>query len=326
MPNGAEDHDKMLVGFYLGKGSSLNELGNQSAALLANRKAVTIAEALVQRNPASMQARREHFLTYEEIILPLAGRDALNVGDSAQAQVYARKALAIAQMLVGIDSKNAQSHYDLALAYTSMGDSFRLTNRDTASGWYRKSISLTKELSPLYGAGARHWIAIRNEALAEVLQREDQVSEQLRLLLEANLIRRELAGTSPHGRLHLMRSYCKLSDAELAMRDMAKARQYANAALPFLDGFQITSTSVLVVRDVGFCYETYPGSMEKEQVRAAIGNLPTVFREVILLREFEEFSYHEMVGLLDCPVEMVVSRLAKARSKLRILLSSTLTS
>jgi len=72
-------------------------------------------------------------------------------------------------------------------------------------------------------------------------------------------------------------------------------------------------------------HKTYPGSTEKEQARAAIGKLPTDFREVILLREFEEFSYHEMVGLLDCPVGMVVSRLEKARSKLRILLSSTLT-
>jgi hypothetical protein len=29
-----------------------------------------------------------------------------------------------------------------------------------------------------------------------------------------------------------MRSYCKLSDAELAVKDLARARQYANAALP----------------------------------------------------------------------------------------------
>jgi hypothetical protein len=75
-------------------------------------------------------------------------------------------------------------------------------------------------------------------------------------LLEANPIRRELAGTSPHGRLHLMRSYCKLSDAELALNNLAKARQYANAALPSLDQFEVTSPSLLVLRDLGFCYES----------------------------------------------------------------------
>jgi serine/threonine protein kinase len=255
-PNGVEDHDEMLIGFYLGKGRTLNDLGQQSEALESDRKAVALAEALVQRFPSSPRARRALFLADEELILPLAGRDALNVSDSAQAQVYARKALSIAQTLVGVDSKNAQAQYDLALAYTSMGDAFRQSNPDTASTWYRKSIGLTKQLSPLYGSGARHWLAIRNEALAEVLVKKEEAPERLRLLQEANRVRQELAEASPHGLLHLMRSYCKLSDAELAVNDLTKARQYANAALPLLDKFHVTSPSLLVLRDLGFCYES----------------------------------------------------------------------
>jgi hypothetical protein len=144
----------------------------------------------------------------------------------------------------------------LALAYSGMGDAFRLSDLEVAAEWYGKSIALTKKLAPLYGSGARHWLAIRDEALAEVLSRKDQAPKQLSLLLEANLIRRELAETSPHGRLHLMRSYCKLTDAELALNDLAKAQQYANAALPFLDQFEGPSPSLLVQRDVGFCYES----------------------------------------------------------------------
>jgi len=53
-----------------------------------------------------------------------------------------------------------------------------------------------------------------------------------------------------------MRSYCKLSDAELAVNDLTKARQYANAALPLLDKFNVTSPSLLISRDLGFCYES----------------------------------------------------------------------
>jgi eukaryotic-like serine/threonine-protein kinase len=196
------------------------------------------------------------FEAYQRAVLPLAGRDALNVGDSGQAQVYARKALAIAQMLVRLDSGNVQAQYDSAIAYTEMGDSFRLTNFDMAAVWYRKSIILTKKLAPLYGAGARHWLAIMDEALAEVLVKKEQTPERLRLLLEANQIRRELAETSPHGRLHLMRSYCKLSDAELAVADIAKAREYADDALPYMGGFAVTSPSLLVLRDLGFCFES----------------------------------------------------------------------
>jgi hypothetical protein len=246
----------MLIGFYLGQARALNELGKQSEALESNRTAVALAEALVQKFPASPLARRVLFVAYEDLILPLAGRDALNVSDSSQAQVYARKALSIAQMLVRIDRKNAQAQFDLALAYTSMGDAFRQSNPDIASIWYRKSIVLTKQLSPLYGSGARHWLAIRDEGLAEILVKKKDAPERLRLLQEANLGRQELAETSPHGLLHLMRSYCKLSDAELAVQDLTQARQYANAALPLLDKFNVTSPSLLVLRDLGSCYES----------------------------------------------------------------------
>jgi eukaryotic-like serine/threonine-protein kinase len=255
-PNGAEDHDKMLIGLYLKRASALNEIGNQAEALANDRQAVALAETLVQQFPSSVQDRRELFVSYEDIVLPLAGRDALNVDDAEQAQAYAHKGLTIAQALAEIDKKNAQALYDLTLAYTSVGDSYRLTRPAIASQWYRRSLDLTENLAPLYGEGARHWIAIRNEALAEVLRGQSEAPERLRLLLEANGIRKELGESSPHGRLHLMRSYCKLSDAELEMKEVARAQQYANTALPLLGEFQITSPSLLVLRDVGFCYES----------------------------------------------------------------------
>jgi RNA polymerase sigma-70 factor (ECF subfamily) len=70
-------------------------------------------------------------------------------------------------------------------------------------------------------------------------------------------------------------------------------------------------------------YHALVRKMEREQVQAAIQTLPVKFREIILLREFEELSYDEIAGLLDCPVGTVMSRLARARSKLRIVLTCT---
>jgi RNA polymerase sigma-70 factor, ECF subfamily len=67
-------------------------------------------------------------------------------------------------------------------------------------------------------------------------------------------------------------------------------------------------------------YELYLADFEREQVRNAIGQLPVDFREVILLREYEELSYEEIATLLNCPAGTVMSRLARARSKLRELL------
>ena len=67
-------------------------------------------------------------------------------------------------------------------------------------------------------------------------------------------------------------------------------------------------------------YAIYLSKTEREQVRQAIQQLPVEFREIILLREYEELSYEEIATLLDCPPGTVMSRLARARSRLRDLL------
>jgi RNA polymerase sigma-70 factor, ECF subfamily len=72
-------------------------------------------------------------------------------------------------------------------------------------------------------------------------------------------------------------------------------------------------------------YELYVRKLEREQVQAAIQKLPVDSREVIVLREYEELSYQEIASILGCPVGTVMSRLARARSKLRELLSDNLT-
>jgi RNA polymerase sigma-70 factor (ECF subfamily) len=68
-------------------------------------------------------------------------------------------------------------------------------------------------------------------------------------------------------------------------------------------------------------HAVYVSELEREQVRAAIEQLPVEFREIIILREYEELSYQEIGAVLDCPPGTVMSRLARARSKLRELLS-----
>jgi RNA polymerase sigma-70 factor (ECF subfamily) len=68
-------------------------------------------------------------------------------------------------------------------------------------------------------------------------------------------------------------------------------------------------------------YAHYVGKTERQRVREAIQRLSSELREIILLREFEELSYQEIANLLGCPVGTVMSRLARARSKLRTLVS-----
>jgi RNA polymerase sigma-70 factor (ECF subfamily) len=70
-------------------------------------------------------------------------------------------------------------------------------------------------------------------------------------------------------------------------------------------------------------HDLYVSKIEAEQVRAAIQELSVDFREIILLREYEELTYQEIASILKCPVGTVMSRLGRARAKLRILLSPT---
>jgi hypothetical protein len=44
-------------------------------------------------------------------------------------------------------------------------------------------------------------------------------------------------------------------------------------------------------------------------VHEAIQQLPVEFREIILLREYEELSYQEIAVVLGCPAGTVMSRL-----------------
>ena len=48
----------------------------------------------------------------------------------------------------------------------------------------------------------------------------------------------------------------------------------------------------------------------------AIERLPRDYREPLILREMEDFSYKEIGALLEIPIGTVMSRLARARQQL----------
>ncbi len=69
----------------------------------------------------------------------------------------------------------------------------------------------------------------------------------------------------------------------------------------------------------------YVNKVEKQQVQAALHQLSEEHREIIVLREYADLSYQEIAALLNCPLGTVMSRLARARSKLGTLLSAAQT-
>ena len=58
---------------------------------------------------------------------------------------------------------------------------------------------------------------------------------------------------------------------------------------------------------------------DHELIRKAIEGLPCEFREILVLRELEGFSYKEIADIAVVPLGTVMSRLARAREHLRTL-------
>jgi RNA polymerase sigma-70 factor (ECF subfamily) len=60
---------------------------------------------------------------------------------------------------------------------------------------------------------------------------------------------------------------------------------------------------------------------DRQTVRAAIEQLPAEFREAITLRELEGMPYKEIADVAGVPIGTIMSRLARARRQLQMLLT-----
>src|ERR1039457_6385177 len=59
------------------------------------------------------------------------------------------------------------------------------------------------------------------------------------------------------------------------------------------------------------------GRASQEAIQAALGKLPVIFREVLLLSDVEEMSYQEISETVAIPIGTVMSRLYRARRAMR---------
>jgi RNA polymerase sigma-70 factor (ECF subfamily) len=65
-------------------------------------------------------------------------------------------------------------------------------------------------------------------------------------------------------------------------------------------------------------------SADKETLHRALEELPGIFREVLVLREMEGMSYKEIADVASVSIGTVMSRLARARTRLRESLGAAL--
>lgn len=89
----------------------------------------------------------------------------------------------------------------------------------------------------------------------------------------------------------------------------ARQREAAETSIDAIDG--TTSAWEFPVR------ATQSDRVELFEVLAHVGRLPTEQRAVLLLATVEEMTYQDVAGVLGVPVGTVMSRLSRAREKLR---------
>jgi RNA polymerase sigma-70 factor (ECF subfamily) len=86
---------------------------------------------------------------------------------------------------------------------------------------------------------------------------------------------------------------------------------------PFMEPLEI-GDEALAVEDTSVNADVLNAQIGSAQaVRRAIAELPVEFREIIVLREMEGFSYKEIADLVEIPIGTVMSRLARARKLLQ---------
>ena len=64
--------------------------------------------------------------------------------------------------------------------------------------------------------------------------------------------------------------------------------------------------------------EAFRQKANAESIHSALEKLPDEFREVIVLHDLEGFAYKEIASVVGIPIGTVMSRLARARGRLRV--------
>lgn len=67
---------------------------------------------------------------------------------------------------------------------------------------------------------------------------------------------------------------------------------------------------------------TAAGNETRRDIATALDELPADYRAVLVLRSFDDLSYEEIAATLDIPIGTVMSRLSRARARLRTALGN----
>jgi RNA polymerase sigma-70 factor (ECF subfamily) len=78
---------------------------------------------------------------------------------------------------------------------------------------------------------------------------------------------------------------------------------------------ELSDFDVLATRDES-PYEYFARIQRAKAVREVVNSLPVTYREVVMLRELDELSLHEIADRLRCTIPTIKSRLFRGRKML----------
>jgi RNA polymerase sigma-70 factor (ECF subfamily) len=108
--------------------------------------------------------------------------------------------------------------------------------------------------------------------------------------------------------LAILRNVCRVEfgrRARLVLYDVNAEADKADSAVPLWQERPDTPETEMLRK------------LDAETIQAMVAALPEAFREVIVLREFDDLSYREIAEVVKAPIGTVMSRLARGRAILR---------
>ncbi|MFL5241834.1 MAG: RNA polymerase sigma factor [Gemmataceae bacterium] len=132
-----------------------------------------------------------------------------------------------------------------------------------------------------------------------------------------------LSGSAADAEDLTQEAFCKAQANLAQLRDFERAKPWLFSILrnAYLHRLRADKQHPCVALDEAgevaeALHESLP-EIDPEQVQQMLSELPEVFRTVIILYYFEDFSYRDIAEQMDLPLGTVMSRLARAKGYLR---------
>jgi len=117
------------------------------------------------------------------------------------------------------------------------------------------------------------------------------------------------------------RNLCQLRSHESAFAWLVSILR--RRRVKWLKGVLRSATVPLPESDLAADVPAPPSVIDQEELAFALEQLPDEFREPLVLFYFDEMKYREIAEALETPIGTVMSRLARAKSMLRAVLTSS---